>query len=271
MNDFAGEIELMNKHLAGEGDPTTESPSTEGPSTEVPATELPSTEAPSTEVPSTEVSSTEAPSTDAPEDDVVTRLKAEIEELKALVKSKKPTTEAPSTEPPLELEERNFLEGIDVDEVMDDPAALNKLLNKIYQQAVTDTRKILGEGVLRSIPEIVRTNIATVTNLQRASEQFYEQNPDLKPFKKVVASVFEELASQNPDKRYDEILTEVGDEVRKRLDLHKQATANQPKDKKPTVPRLPRKRSSAGRLKGQQPPTDPLLAELEEMNKALGR
>jgi len=271
MNDFADEIELMNKHLTGEGEQTTEAPSTEGPSTEVPATELPSTEVPSTEAPSTEVPSTEAPSTDVPGDDVVTRLKAEIEELKALVKGKKSTTEAPSTEPPLELEERNFLEGIDVDEVMDNPAALNKLLNKIYQQAVTDTRKILGEGVLRSIPEIVRTNIATVTNLQKASEQFYEQNPDLKPFKKVVASVFEELASQNPDKRYDEILTEVGDEVRKRLDLHKQATANQPKNKKPTAPRLPRKRSSAGRPKGQQPPTDPLLAELEEMNKALGR
>ena len=275
MENFADEINLMNKHLSGEVDqvtepPSTELPSTEAPSTELPSTELPSTDAPSTDAPSTDEPSTdqpltEAPSTEAP-DDLITSLKAEIEELKSLVKGRKPTTEAPSTEAPLNLEEQNFLEGIDIDELTEDSAKLNKLLNKIYQQAVTDTRKILGESVLRSIPDIVKTNIATVTNLQKASEQFYDQNPDLKPFKKVVAAVFEELASQHSDKRYDEVLAKVGDEVRKRLDLHKKAS----KTTKKSAPRLPGKRSSAGRPK-EQPKTDSLLSELEEMNKVLGR
>jgi len=272
MENFNDEINTMNKFLAGsdndnDNDVVTDDPSTEVPTTETSVTDSPVTENPSTEVPTTNEPSTDAPSTDAP-DDVITSLKAEIEELKSLIKSNhKPSTEAPSTEAPIAIENKNFIEDIDTEELSEDPEKLNELLNKVYQQAITDTRKVLGESILRSIPDIVKTNIAVISNLQKASEQFYEQNQDLKPFKKVVASVFEELASKNPDKQYNEILEIVGDEVRKRLDLHKKAV-NKTNNKK--SPRLPRKRSSA-KTKHVKPEVEPLLSELEEMNKVLGR
>ena len=171
---------------------------------------------------------------------------------------------------PFEITDQDFVSEYDMDDLLRDPAELNKLLNKLYKQTVTDTRKTLGEGVLRSIPDIVRANVTAIAELQKASEDFYNENKDLKPFKKVVAAVFEEVASENPGKTYGEILPKVGTEVRNRLELHQKAlTVTQPEIKS-TVPRLPRKRGRSSMLENQ-PSTDPLMNELEAMNKTLGR
>lgn len=273
LKEIQQEVDLMNKSF--NFDSGTEAPSTEAPATEVPPepgpTEAPSTESASTEAPSTESASTEAPSTEMPITEAPTDDKDKIiEELRAKLAEKESkettSTKAPTTEAPLQLDEQDFVGDLDLDYISD-PKELNKIFNRIYQKAVEDTRKVLGEGVLRSIPDIVRTNIATVTNLQRASEQFYEENPDLTPFKKVVASVFEEMASENPDKSYDQLMKEIAPEVRKRLELYKKAA--QPTDKS-NPPRLPRKKGKPGRAQ-EKPKTDPLQAELEAMNKTLGR
>jgi hypothetical protein len=165
------------------------------------------------------------------------------------------------------LAELDFLGGADIDDLTRDPAQFNKLLNQVYKKGVEAARgevRLGSEGILRSIPDVVKNNIQIVSVLKKASDEFYTSNPDLKPFKKVVANVFEELASENPDKSYKDLLVNVEAETRKRLDLHKKATANN--DNKP--PRLPR---AKGGKRGPQdkPNTDPLLAELEEMNNTL--
>jgi len=84
------------------------------------------------------------------------------------------------------------------------------LLNSVYTQGIEYARKITSE-----IPEMVRTNISIVEDLRKTSEKFYDDNKDLAPFKRVVASVFEELASKNPDKKYQDILNDVATESRK--------------------------------------------------------
>jgi len=276
--NIQSEVELMNRSF-GEGivteaiateppgtdAPGTNAPVSDSPLTEAPATGSPSTESPSTQAPSTESPSTNAPATDAPDekDKIIEELRAKLAEKESL------KTDAPTTEAPLALDIQDFVGDLDIEDVMNDPAEFNKLLNKIYQQAVTDTRKVLGEGVLRSIPDIVRSNIITMANLQKASDQFYADNEDLRPFKKVVAAVFEELASENPDKRFDVIMKDVAPEVRKRLELHKQATKKDVGDgNKP--PRLPRKKGRSGRNQDKPNPS-PLLNELEQMNKTLRR
>ena len=174
----------------------------------------------------------------------------------------------PEPEPALTLEEQDFIGELDLDELTRDPKEFNKLLNKVFTSGIETSRKVLGEGVLRSIPDIVRSNVTAITNLNKASAEFYDNNKDLVPFKKVVAAVFEEVASENPDKKYDEVLSLVGDETRKRLDLKKVAVADT-KDKKAS-PNLPRKKGSAGKT-GTKPSTEPLLDEIGEMNKTLGR
>jgi len=172
-------------------------------------------------------------------------------------------------EPPLTFEDQDFVGELDIEELIRDPKEFNKMLNSIYQKAVTDTRKVLGEGVLRSIPDIVKTNIAVMTNLKNASEKFYEDNEDLVPFKKVVAAVFEEVASENPDKKYDEVLSEVGTEVRKRLDLQKKAVKKDVDDKG-GAPKLPRRKGKSGEP-DNKPDLTPMQEELASMNDTLRR
>jgi len=174
-------------------------------------------------------------------------------------------------EVPLTLDEQDFIGELDLEEVVRDPKEFNKLLNKIYAQAVTDTRKVLGEGVLRSIPDIVKTNIVLQTQLKKASDDFYDANKDLKPFNKVVALVFEEMYSKNPDKKYDELMNEVSGEVRSRLNLQKQATEKEDKDgkdKDEKHPKLPRKKGRSGAPE-DKPETNGLQDEIASMNKVV--
>ena len=167
-------------------------------------------------------------------------------------------------EPKIELEEQDFLGETDLDDLVRDKAAFNKLLNTVYSKGINDSRKVLGEGILRTIPDIVKANITIMEDLRKTSEKFYTDNPDLAPFKKVVAAVFEEVASQNPDKKYHEILGQVSDESRKRLELHKKATGNEK-----TAPRLPSKKGTVP-APPTKPNTSPLQAELDAMNQSLG-
>lgn len=201
-------------------------------------------------------------------DQVIASLRSRIEELESKKQVSEPADKKPDadTKPkpePATVAEQNFLGDLDPDDLIRDPAEFNKLLNKIYQQAIVDARKTITENVFRSIPEIVQSNITIMSELKQASEEFYNQNEDLKPFKKVVAAVFEEVASENPGKSYRELLPLVGEEARKRLELHKKSTDQSP-------PRLPRKRGKSTVPK-EPPATDPLLAELEAMNKSLRR
>jgi hypothetical protein len=169
----------------------------------------------------------------------------------------------PVREPPKLPEEQDFIGEVDLDELTRDPKEFNKVLNKIYQKAVVDTRS----SVVETLPEIVKTNIQIMNELKATSERFYDENKDLQPFKKVVAVVFDELAASNPNRSYNEIIKDVAPEVRKRLDLKKEV--KEPTTKKVESPKLPQKGGRVGR--SDKPTLEPLQAELEEMNRVIGR
>lgn len=221
----------------------------------------------STDPPTIESASTNAPTTDAPElderDQIIADLRSKLEEKEA-----KKTTDTPTTDVPLTLEEQNFLDGIDFDEAMSSPESFNKLLNAVYQKGVKQSKDISTESVLRNIPEIVKANILTVTSLQRAAENFYSNNEDLRPYSKTVATVWEELYAQNPDKTYEDLMNDAATETRKRLNLQKEVKQQQKEEKKP--PRLPSNRGKVGR-QSEQPNLTPMEQEIAEMNKTIGR
>ena len=195
------------------------------------------------------------------------QLKEEIKTLRDKLAEKVVVKEPePAAEPePLKFDDQDFIGELDIEEMIREPGEFNKFLNKFYQQTVTDVRKILGEGILKSIPDIVSNTTALQTQLKEASDKFYEDNADLKSFKKVVAAVFEEIHSDNPAYTYKEVIKEVGPEVRKRLDLHKKAASKVEKEKNP---RLPRKKGGSGNP-SDSPDTNPLQDELTEMNKVV--
>ena len=201
-------------------------------------------------------------------DKLITELREKLAE-KEVEKEKElePVVE-PEPEPePLTFEAQDFIdEDEDLEDLTRDPEKLNKVFNNIYQRAVTDTRKVLGEGILRSIPDIVRSSVDVMDKLKQMNNKFYSDNKDLEPFKKVVAAVFEEVATKNPGKDMMDLLPMVADDARKRLELHKQAT----KTTERKSPRLPsRKRRTT--IPEEKPNTNPLLDELKEMNKTIRR
>jgi len=186
-----------------------------------------------------------------------------IADLRAKLAEKEVPREPEKKEPPKPPEEQDFLGEVDLDELTRDPKEFNKVLNKIYQRAVVDTRS----SVVETLPDIVKANIQIMNELKTTSERFYEENKDLQPFKKVVGVVFDELASANPTKNYNDLIKEVAPEVRKRLDLKKEV--KEEKKEKVEPPRLPQKGGRTG--KSDKPTLEPLQAELEEMSKILGR
>ena len=249
--------------------PGTNSPGTNPPGTTAPATQAVATEAPSTEAPGTKAPGTTAPATEAPED-VLDRTKRENDELRKKIddlsgpKTKAPKTSAPSTDIP--LSEVDFLVDIDLDEITRDPKEFNKLLNRVFSQGVNTSKKVLSETVLRSLPKDISDTVEMAITLKELSEKFYEDNEDLRPFKKVVKAVVDDVASEHPKWNHEKMLEESGTEARKRLELYREVNKQKPDKKK--SPNLPRK-------KGQQRQTqqitnvDPLLAEIDAMNEVI--
>ena len=181
---------------------------------------------------------------------------------------------APELEPapePDPIEEISFLgEGVDLDELIRDPVAFNKLLNKIHTAGVTSARGI-QETTLRGIPDIVKSNITIQATLKKEVETFYKANEDLRVFPKVVGAVYEELAADNPDWTVAKTFEEVEKETRNRLELHKKATdppADPPDPDPDPDPKGPKFAKVGGKREVRQKPgTDSLLSEIDEMNK----
>lgn len=259
-NELEKEIASMNTLNGGE--PVgTDAPGTDSPSTDAPTTDIPRDF--STDAPSTEVSSTDAPTTDAP--DEIALLKAEIELLKA---QNSKTTDAPPTDAPttdVPIQDVDFIGDENIDEIINDRGKFNKLLNSIYKKGVESTKGInlqSAEDIIKSIPDIVKNNITVMASLKKASDDFYDNNKDLIPFKKVVATVFEEYAAANPDKSYIENLKDVGDEVRKRLELKKGV-----KQKEVKGPKLPKSKGNKRVI--LKPDTKGIESEIDAMNKSI--
>ena len=224
------------------------------------------------EIPPEEIEEGTEEEEEKPEEDERDKIIAELREKLAKKEAKEesepePEPEQGSVEDPLRFEPQKFIEEDEgLEDLVRDPERLNEVFNSVYQRAVTDTRRVLGEGILRSIPDVVRASVDMIDKLKQMNTKFYSDNEDLKPFQKVVASVFEEIATESPGKDMMELLPLVAEETRKRLELHKKAV--QPKNNKP--PRLPsRKRRTT--IPEEKPNTNPLLDELKEMNKIIRR
>jgi len=203
---------------------------------------------------------------------------AELSALRAKYESKTDTSseeeeqkqedQSEQAKPP-EIPDENFLDDIDFDDLSVDSEVFNQLLNKIYKKARLESINEIRqheEMLIRSIPDIVRNNLAVSAKLKEVHDKFYSDNEDLVPFKRVVGAVFEELIAENPDKSYEELLPQLSTDVRSRLNLYKNADKSNESDEVP--PKLPR--AKGGHRQVSKPDTDPLLKELDEMDKALG-
>ena len=264
LKQIQSDIDLMNKTFEGE-EIKTDPPSTDPPTIETdPPIDLEDeikTDPPSTDPPEedlkTDPPKTDAPTTDAPDDrDRI------IEELREeLSKKNEVKTDPPTTDAPVEIQEQDFFDDLDFDEVTENKDSFNKLLNKVYQKGVADSTGKLSRNVLQNVPQLINT----ITNLQKASEQFYADNEDLIKYKKDVANTFEALVKSNPDKPYNELFNDVAIETRRKLRLPDPEKKIVDKSK---PPKLPKKKSKPGKPEAK-PKLDPQAQQIEDMNKTL--
>jgi hypothetical protein len=228
-----------------------------------------------------ESSEAKPPTTDVPakEEDELSKLRSRILELELSIKGKDPDKDKevpPATDPP--IGEKNFLEGVDLDDIRDDPVALNKLLNKIYAQSIADARDIIKHArkeTFETLPTVVTEQIELKATLRKMTDEFYAANPDLGKWRKSVSTVFNEVVSENPNMKISDVLRKVGDETRERLGLPKPDTRsakdNQTKTKdEGDPPPLPKRKGSRVQT---QTPTEKgsTKSQIEEMLNFVGR
>jgi hypothetical protein len=208
------------------------------------------------------------------EREVLDKINVEREERKraeeeARVKAEK---EAKERNEPVKIEEQDFIGDVDLEELIENKKAFNKLLNSVYAKGVSDSNKLFTEKLFSSIPDIVRQNLISIISIKETSDKFYKENEDLVPFKKVVAAVFDDVAANNPDRNYNELMNLVAPEARKRLGLKRQvATKQKDNEDRSKAPKLHGPRNTQRQSLSQKKNLSSLESEISEMNKSLGR
>jgi len=83
-----------------------------------------------------------------------------------------------------------------------------------------ERQSIINEAVERtllSIPEVIGNLMASHAALAKINKKFYDDYPEFKNSKDVVASVVEVVEGKNPIDNYDKILRDAVPEIRRRI------------------------------------------------------
>lgn len=123
----------------------------------------------------------------------------------------------PTTVP--EAATHNFLEGLDIDEVLSSSENLNKLLLMVHGRALQEAQKLAAENIMRSLPQVISNFVTQHITMKQTVEDFYKTNSDLSHVKKTVAAVANEVQAENPDFSLDQIFDVTAKKVRQMLNL----------------------------------------------------
>jgi hypothetical protein len=184
-------------------------------------------------------------------------------------KGTKPVKKEDKNEQTVEIGEEKFFEGSveQLEEIVTDPVKFNGLLNNIYRKAVEKGHNMAVESALRSMPDVVKSQVVQQANLNRAVTQFYEENDDLVPYKQTVAAIATRVASENPQLPLAKVFEVTSTLARKKLMLAAKAKGDGgDKGGKPRFPKKP-----AGNRGGKQEDLSGQAKEIDDMLSAFGQ
>jgi hypothetical protein len=154
----------------------------------------------------------------------------------------------------------DFVGELDLDMLSVDKDIMNTMLNGVVNNAVN--RAV--EKMLVNIPGVVSTQVKQQKRLTDAVDDFYGENEDLIPAKKVVAMNTNEVVAEHPDWTLEKVLEEAAVKTRKMLGKVKETTGKTEETnvsgRKPALP----KRTSA-KAKETKPSMSKLQQELAEL------
>jgi hypothetical protein len=99
-----------------------------------------------------------------------------------------------------------------------------------------ERESIINEAVERTllkIPEVVGTLMATYAGKIKDSKEFYDNHPEFKDHRDIVAAVIEDLENKNFGKSVKELAAEAVPVIRKRIEQTRKLS-----NKVPEVPKL---------------------------------
>lgn len=242
--------EANNKTVNGDGDVSSDSSSIAADSDSLPSRTSPP------------YSSVKESSEEVDEGEYSPREKKLLERIEALTQEKleRSKTATESTDVSEVTESNfNFLDGLDIDEVLSSSDNLNKLLLGVYNKALQESSKLSAENIMRSLPSTMSNYVTQHLTMREMVNNFYDDNDDLVGAKQTVTDVANKIANDNPELTVEEVFQRTASEARKVLNLKK----IEPKTKgKPT---LHNSRGNGGRARLSVPELDGLAKEVNDL------
>jgi hypothetical protein len=200
-----------------------------------------------------------APEFDA--DTLTPREKMLLERLEALTGEKlqlsRETPQLASNEP-ITPAEHNFLENLDLDEVLASPENFNRLLLSVYNRGLQEARNLAAENIMRNLPAVVSQYVTHHSQMAELVRNFYDANKDLVHVKRTVAQVANEVAANNPQLTTQQVFDQTAQRVREMLRIKKPAVP--PANVQGRTPAL------AQGNRGRQSPTPQLIGLAKEID-----
>ena len=110
---------------------------------------------------------------------------------------------------------------VDFDDVMNDKGTFEKVMNG----ALDGILQNLTTRILTSIPQTVTQHVQQTLTLREVTEDFYKQNEDLRPVRKLVGSIADRIVTEKPEIKLNDLFAQSAEEARKVLGLTKKASA----------------------------------------------
>jgi hypothetical protein len=127
----------------------------------------------------------------------------------------KPKEEELKKETEIDLSSYDFIKDIDMDDVSSDPQVFNRILHDVIKKVQLQTT----EQVLRSIPQVVMSQVNQQTYFKRMADKFYEDNPDLVHVRQVVKACTQQVQQTNPEWEIEKVLKEAAIKTRSTLGM----------------------------------------------------
>jgi hypothetical protein len=161
-------------------------------------------------------------------------------------------------------QDHNFLDGLDMDEVLSSSDGLNTLLLAVYNKAIQEASRMSAENIMRGLPSTMSSYFNQQLTMRELVTKFYESNSDLAGMKKTVAMVANEVANENPELTAEQVFEETGKRARKLLgvaEIPPKTTAVNGREK----PTLHSNRSNGARQRVTVPELDGLAKEIHDL------
>ena len=156
----------------------------------------------------------------------------------------------------------NYLEGLDIEQLLDDPAKLNEVLNSVANNARTGASQQAVQQVLQSIPEMVVGYITRHTAMTNLVNDFYREHPDLANVKQTVGAIANDVQAEHSDWNAESIFSETADRTRKFLGIKQEQKVQVKKtERKPAFAKARGARKEAPKVTGLQKELNELMED----------